>query len=40
MDSLGDMFRTSGEDLDLTDAADALRSDAMETIQEHRRIVP
>jgi len=39
MDSLGDMFRTSGEDLDLTDAADALRSDAMEEIQEHRRAI-
>lgn len=40
MDSLGDMFRTSGEDLDLTGAADSLRSDAMETIQNHRRAVP
>jgi len=35
------MFRTSSEaDLDLTDAADSLRSDAMEAIQEHRRAVP
>lgn len=41
MDSLGDMFRTSSEaDPDLTDAADSLRSDAMEAIQEHRRAVP
>ena len=38
MDSLGDMFRTSAEsDLDLTDAADSLREDAMESINKHRR---
>lgn len=37
MDSLGDMFRTSGEDLDLTEAADALQADAMDTINEVRR---
>jgi len=38
MDSLGDMFRTSSEsDLDLTDAASDLRSDAMESINKHRR---
>lgn len=40
MDSLGDMFRTSGEDLDLTTAAEDLRSDAMDTIQNHRRVIP
>lgn len=38
MDSLGDMFRASSEaDLDLTDAADSLRSDAMDSINKHRR---
>lgn len=39
MDNLGDMFRSSGENIDLSDAADTLRSDAMETIQNHRREV-
>lgn len=37
MDTLGDLFRQSGEDLDLSDAADSLQEDAMEAINEVRR---
>lgn len=37
MDTLGDMFRTSSGDIDLTDAANDLQEDAMEEINEHRR---
>jgi hypothetical protein len=38
MDDLGDMFRSSGEDLDLQGAADSLQEDAMEAINEWRRV--
>jgi len=38
MDDLGDMFRQSGGgDLDLTEAADSLREDAMESLNKHRK---
>lgn len=40
MDSLGDMFRTSGEDLNLTEAANDLQQGAMEAINGFRREIP
>jgi hypothetical protein len=40
MDSVGDMFRTSGDDLDLSDAANDLQEDAMDAINEWRREIP
>lgn len=36
-DQLGDLFRSSGEDIELSSPANSLESSAMESIQEHAR---